>query len=179
MSRERNNLVNKSRKVFLITPLLILLIIVFLGGCDAMNNAQSKIYKDEKAQLKQGDSYTFGNKLGEIQDGKTNISFTGFTGLYSLWDVTSSVEQTVTLKITGSIQKGDFKIIAVTPDHKIIKIWEDEGDSDISLQVHPGTTVIKWVGKRASGKLNLELAPQTGIQSKARSDLFEDWDWSK
>lgn len=169
---------NQSLK-FLQATMLALLLIVFLGGCDAMNNKQSKIYKDEVAQLQQGDSYTFGNKLGEIEDEKANISFTKFTGLYSLWDVTSSVEQTITLKITGNIQQGDFKIIAVTPDHKVVKIWEGEGDAEKSLEVHSGTTVIKWVGKRASGKLSLELAPQAEIQSKARSDLFEDWDWSK
>lgn len=157
-------------KYIRVLTVIQLLSFIFIGGCTTTNNAQSKIYDNEEAQLQQGDSYTFVNNLGEREDEKVNIRFTNFTGLYSIWDVTASVEQTLTLSIKGSIERGEFKIIAITPDQKVIKIWEGEGDGDKSLKIPSGTTVIKWVGKGTSGKITMELSHQEGIQSKARKD---------
>lgn len=102
----------KSWKAFLLTPLLFIVFII-VTGCNYINNTQNKIYNNDNTQLQQGDSYTFKDKLGEIEDEKVNINFTDFTGLYSIWDVTTSLEQTLSLSIKGNIKRGDFKIIGL------------------------------------------------------------------
>ncbi|WP_234414295.1 hypothetical protein [Paenibacillus sp. CAA11] len=139
-----------------------------------MNGKQSRIFNDEKRQVESGDSYTFGSKVGEVTNEKAEVSFSGFTGLYSMWDLTSSSELTTTLSISGNIQHGKFKLIEVTPDQQLVTLWEGDGDSKLSVKIPPGTTTIKWVGKRASGKLHLELAPQKGLQAELRTELLKD-----
>lgn len=157
----------------------MVLLMLYLGGCDSRTMEQENIFNDDARMMDSGDSYSFGSKLGNVTEKEANIKFSSFSGLYTVWQLNATSDVTTKLSISGNAKRNKFKIIQVNGDSEIYTLWEGEGDKEIVLSIPKGNTAIKWVGKKTSGKVMMQLEPQQGLEVTPQKGLFEDDEFFK
>ena len=66
------------------------------------------------------------------------------------------------------MEKGNFKIIEITPDKEVITLWENLDDATaegtLNIDVEEGTSLIKIVGKKAKGDIQINAASNQEVQ---------------
>ncbi|WP_110934032.1 hypothetical protein [Paenibacillus bouchesdurhonensis] len=160
---------NKWIKIFFLAMLML-----WLGGCDNRTMEQENIFYDDARMMDSGDSYSFARKLGNVTEKEANIKFSGFSGLYTVWHLHTTSDVTTKISISGTAKQDKFKIIQVNGGSEIHTLWEGEGDQEIVLSIPEGDSAIKWVGKKTSGKVIMQLEPQQGLEVTPQKGLFED-----
>ncbi|QSF44230.1 hypothetical protein [Paenibacillus tianjinensis] len=152
---------------------LIMCTVLWIGGCGVFVNKQEKLFNNENRLLESGDSFTFENKVGEISSKEADFKFSGFSGVFTVWKINSQNNETITIKIEGSINRGKFKLIQTTEDHQLSTIWIGDKEGNITLEIPKGKSALKWVGKKAAGKIKLQFDPPQGLVADPQTDLFE------
>ena len=155
-----------------IKTIILLIVLLCLGGCGSGN--QGKIYENEDRLKESGDSYSFSNKVGEVTQEQGDVEFSGFSGVYTAWYLTSTSDTTTQIMISGKIKRGDFKLVQITADDQLITLWEGEGNKDMSITIPEGESSIKWVGRNAAGHITMKLKPQVGLEAQPHGDPFDE-----
>ncbi|MFC3748318.1 hypothetical protein [Paenibacillus sp. GCM10012306] len=151
----------------------IILLIFNVGGCGTGSNNQEKIFNDNKRLMDSGDSYTFSSKTGKITEDHAEIKFSGFSGVYTVWSITSDADVTTKININGNAKDDKFKIIQVNEYKELITLWNGEGATELTISIPKGSSAIKWAGKHASGKVMMELETKSEMKIASQKDLFE------
>jgi hypothetical protein len=106
-----------------------------------------------------GDSYTFYSRTGSATEQSLAISFFGFSGKESVWEIV--VTQEVDLRfsiITNELSGGLLKICLVTATTgEVITLLENSGALDDTLHLAPGVYVVKLIGYKARGNVSIDL----------------------
>lgn len=161
--------------------ILLLITVGSLVGCSATQNKMS-IYSNEERLIETEDNYTFVHKTGKITAKEGAVKFRGFTGLYSAWHLTSDSDRPLKIKITGRVKFGNFKLIHVTAGNKVETIWKGGKETEVTVSVPKGSSTLKWVGQKATGKITITLEPQEGLIVVPTTDFTDDdkdWDLTK
>ncbi len=146
------------RKIHLVPIIMSALV---MAGCSNVSAMQQKGYEDKEFLTSDSCSYTYQSKVGNVDSESAELEFKGFSGNDYLWYVDASEDTQV--ECTGSINvnKGDFKIIAVSEDKELTTVWEniesDNNENNIIIDVPEGRNVIKIVGRKSSGDINLRI----------------------
>jgi hypothetical protein len=109
-----------------------------------------------------GDSYTFYSRTGSATEQSLAISFFGFSGKESVWEIVVTQEVDLRLSIiTNELSGGLLKICLVTgPNGEVITLLENSGALDDTLHLVPGVYVVKLVGYKARGNVSIDLPDQ-------------------
>jgi len=106
-----------------------------------------------------GDSYTFYSRTGSATEQSLAISFFGFSGKESVWEIV--VDQEVDLGfsiITNELSGGLLKICLVTtPTGEVLTLLENSGTMHNSVHLIPGAYVVKLIGHKARGNVSIDL----------------------
>jgi cell division protein YceG involved in septum cleavage len=156
------------------TMILILTVLWFVVGCGDVTNKQSEIFDNQVRLMESADSYTFTKKTGDITNEQGVANFSGFSGVYTVWNLTSAYDVTTNLTISGKIERGNFKLIQITSDHQLVTLWEGGEDKDISISIPEGNSAIKWVGQNSAGHVSIQLEQLEGLEVQPQGDLFDD-----
>lgn len=151
----------------------IICTVLWIGGCGSFANTQAKVFNNDDQLLESGDSYTFENTVGEISVNEASFDFDGFSGVYTAWKINSPNNEAITIKIEGSINRGKFKLIQTTEDRQLTTVWNGEKEENITLEIPEGESALKWVGKKAAGKINIQLESPQGLVADPQTDLFD------
>ncbi|OZQ64200.1 hypothetical protein CA600_17460 [Paenibacillus sp. VTT E-133280] len=146
--------------------------ILWLGGCGGFASKQENVFNNENRLLEVGDSFTFSNKKGEINEEHAIIQYSGFSGVYTVWRMTSQEDISLKIKIQGNNKRGKFKLIQTIADQQLTTIWSGEKDEEVILNIPKGSSAIKWVGQKAAGELNIQLDTEDGLEVEPQADLF-------
>lgn len=140
----------------LILFILIIIVSMTIVGCNS-TDYQSSIFDDENEIVKKTNSYTYRSKKGTAEDDKINLEFASFTGKDTVYKIRVDKESKVTFHFDSKIDKGDFKVVVVTPHDKIINVLNgtERGSKEIILE--EGTNRIKFLGRRAKGKIDIDI----------------------
>lgn len=154
--------------------MLVFILFIFLGvgGCGSFMNKQKNIFNNEDRLLESADSFTFSSKKGEISADQAVINFRGFSGVYTVWQMTSEYDISLNINVHGNIS-GKFKLIQTTEDRQLTTLWTGEKDDDITLKVPKGKSALKWVGQKSAGELTIQFDAQEGLVAEPQADLFK------
>ena len=146
------------QKHIIITTLSVLGLL--LGGCsNSITDMQSRGYDDDSFLADESCSYTYIEKLGNVTSDSVDLQFKGFTGNDYVWYLTAAETSAFSLDYSVDVEKGNFKIIEITPDKEVITLWENLDDASaegtLNIDVEEGTSVIKIVGKKAKGDIKI------------------------
>jgi len=154
--------------------LVIIFIVMLIAGISfALNNpfvnmnAHDKIYEDNGKIAESGDSYSYMKKEGTSSNNKSKLEF-NLSGMETLWEITTAEETVIDIEFTSDIERGNLKLVIISPDNVVQTIFEQSGSGTESISLEPGQSRIKIVGKSATGTIEFKLFPTDSTTLKAR-----------
>ena len=144
----------------LLTSFILLFCINSLTGCTG-NNGLRSIYSDNKRLTSQGDSYSFGNRIGDTKAELTELEYSRFFGADTIFFIEVEKSGEIRIDYDSVLSKGKFKAVIISPDDEVLNVFEHEGKGDTqqgtyTLNARPGVYRLKIVGDNATGKLKLQ-----------------------
>lgn len=142
---------------------------LLLGGCsNSITDMQSRGYDDDSFLSDDSCSYTYAERLGNVTSDSVDLQFKGFTGNDYVWYLTADETSEFSLDYSFDVEKGNFKIIEITPDKEVITLWENLDDATaegtLNIDVEEGTSLIKIVGKKAKGDIQINATSNQEVQ---------------
>lgn len=142
---------------------LCLLAVMILFGCTAGQDKQ-KIFDDNTAIVQDGDSYTFVNRNGSTDsDAAIALTYTGFSGVQTIWTLEVSATSEVDYEYNSTVDSGDFKVVFVTPEYKVVTLLSGTQQGVGTQELAPGKYAVKLVGRKTDGQLTLSLTPGLNV----------------
>lgn len=135
--------------------ILLILLISLISGCSPLNSYQAGIYDDDAKIARQGDSYTFGNRLGSIKETSLELEFSGFYGKQTVKEFQVETQHVVKLKITIKLTSGKFKVCLIDADDKVTILAEGRSEGTYDVPLKEGRNAIAIVGKNANGEVSM------------------------
>ncbi|SHE80315.1 hypothetical protein SAMN02745195_01155 [Thermoanaerobacter uzonensis DSM 18761] len=157
---------------FLHQFILLFLVMSIFCRCSNISSYQKEIYNDNAKIINQGDSYTFLNRVGDIKDNNLKIVYSGFYGMETIWEVESEGKGTVTIKFDSKVDKGKFKLVFITPENKVINVFEQSGKGEKTIQTEKGKSRIKIVGNNAKGQIEINIKTSGYAMLKKIQNIF-------
>jgi len=69
-----------------------------ITSCSFVTNYQKSIFDDENKIADEGDSYTYSTRQGKSAGNEANIKFASFSGMDTIFEITSTGENDVVFK---------------------------------------------------------------------------------
>ena len=150
----------------LVLGILVMLAIMNITGCSSVANYKNSIFDDESKIINQGDSYTYLTRLGKSIGNEAGIEFTSFSGTDTIYRIVSDGENAVVFSFESIVDKGDFKVVLITPDDEVINIVDGIKEGSETILLKEGTSRIKLVGKKAKGEIKLKIESGENVDIK-------------
>jgi outer membrane lipoprotein-sorting protein len=153
----------------------ILLSLFIISGCTFRSTkvVQEDVYTNNDRLMQQSDTFSYSNSSKNSRlEKELSLEFIMFSGVNTLWVVSSDTEQELKIDIDQQISDGKFKTIVVSDDKKTREINVlNEGSSQgmsASISIKPNTKYyIKIVGSQAKGNIKMELSSENDIHLTA------------
>ncbi|AIS52839.1 hypothetical protein TKV_c16850 [Thermoanaerobacter kivui] len=140
-------------KIFLILSLIILT----FCGCENINKYQKDIYDDDSKIVNVGDSYSFSKRIENNINNNLKIKYNGFYGMETIWDIKSEGNGAVIIRFDSQVDRGKFKLVFITPDNEVIKVFEQSEKGEKIIETKKGKSRIKIVGNNAKGQVEINV----------------------
>lgn len=150
----------------IILGILLLLTVVTSVGCNSISAYQNSIFNDESKIVKQADSYTYVKRLGQTIDKESNIKFNSFTGMDTIFNITVDESSDVIINFDSTVDKGDFKVVLISPDDEITNILTGTNQGNETITLKKGKSRVKLIGKKASGEIKINIDSKDGVKVK-------------
>ncbi|MBV1756613.1 MAG: hypothetical protein KMY55_02095 [Dethiosulfatibacter sp.] len=140
--------------------ILIIMAVIMIGtmtGCNTLTAAQRNAIENDRYVLRDSDSYRFTFRQSKRSPESCDMSFKLFYGVYTLYDLDVSENETVLIDFESVATSGQFKTVIVTPEDEIVTLAEGNDKGKLSLNLTKGTYKIKIVGKDAQGSVAINL----------------------
>jgi hypothetical protein len=98
---------------------LVLVVFTLLTALFGCSMDKGELYDRDKEIAKEGDSYTFVGRIGNENKELIEFSFKKFSGVQTQWLIEAKENSEIELKYDTKIEKGDFKIVFVTPKQEV------------------------------------------------------------
>lgn len=151
--------------------ILLLILVSFwlliLNACSSAGAYQQSVYDDDQKISAQGDSYTFVNRIGESDETEISLTFSGFSGKQTLWEVDADEDGTISMAADITIKGGRFKLCLIDSDNHVTAIANDSTSGELSVPVVKGVSRIALVGDGAKGEIKISLSENEGITIQA------------
>lgn len=150
----------KGKSFFLLVILLFVCSCII--GCRQINFFQyhTSVYDNKEKLALNKSSYSYWNKEGVVDKEHAKIAFS-FSGHDILWKIVTDKDTEISCDYNMKISEGKFKVILVSEKGEIFTMFEntDEGENEgsYSLDIPKGENIIKIVGKKAVGNLEINL----------------------
>lgn len=148
----------------------ILLSLFIISGCrfNSTKVVQEDVYTNNDRLVQQSDTFSYTNSAKKSRSEKElSLEFNTFTGVNTLWMVSSDTEQELKIDIDQQINDGKFKTIVVSDDketREINVLNEGSQAKSASISIEPNTEYyIKIVGSQAKGNIKMELSSEHDI----------------
>lgn len=152
----------KNKNIFFIGIfLLIFLVIIF-----KFNSCEKNVYNDDKKIAEQGDSYSYGDKIGsQNSNNDLDLKFRDFSGYDTILILKVSEDSSITLNYDLNIKSGDFKLVMVSTDKHIENILEESATGNKNIELKKGEYRFKIVGKSAKGQIKISFNDTKNIEA--------------
>lgn len=137
---------------------ICLLMVIVLLGCSNINSSQKNMYENIDKILSQGDSYTYKERIVNLNKNSLLLEFSGFYGKETIWEFEGEDGDTIDFTFKCSLAKEQFKVYLVYPDNEVDILLEGESEGDVTLELKEGSNRIIIVGTNAKGSLNMTIS---------------------
>jgi len=144
----------KKKTIILVTLLLLAIVQV---GCYSASAYQKSLYNDDKAIVKQNDSYNFVKRISTNTNDKSSVKFKTFYGMETLWVINSEGSGKALIDYTSEINKGKFKCVLVNPNNEVIELFTNNSKGSTEIDLKEGTSRIKIVGNDTGGEFSITI----------------------
>lgn len=149
----------------LVLSLVISSITVVGIGCGPMNEYQNSMFDDESKIVKESDSHTYKSRAENNINEDKSIKFSSFSGTETIYELDCNNEnEEIVLNLKTSIDKGDFKIVLISPEDKVTDIVIGTNELNETFKLEKGTSRIKLVGKQSGGKIDIRIDVGEGVE---------------
>lgn len=145
------------RLVKLLFLCTIIFSLVFVSSCSRAGLYQRNVYEDEQKISAIGDSYSYTNKTGSVEEDRLLYEIKGFYGKDTVWEIVADDECIINLNVSADIKSGKFKLCLVSNDSVVTTIFENSQDGVYPVTLTAGTNRVIMVGCKASGSVNVLL----------------------
>ena len=110
-----------------------------------------------------------------------NREFEGFNGKDTIFVLDAEEKASLTIKLSVTLDKGQFKALLVTNDNDIVILLESDGIYEQSFELEKGISRIIIVGDNSSGLCHISFSDVENVNIKNTSsgmdfdDWFDDW----
>lgn len=139
--------------------ILLITILVFITGCSFPTAYQKNVFNDNTLLSFEEDSYTYDQRVGQIERFTGTISFQGFYGSDTLWDITAVNDGELTIILSSTITNGDYKVVIVDSMNNVETLFEGENE----YVLEQGQYKIKMIGKGAAGSVAIVVNDSDNI----------------
>lgn len=141
--------------------LLLILLFSFIISCNAnynRNSVYSNLYNDNDkiAQTSENHIYTTTSTTKD-SDQNLSLKYGGFLGVDAIWLIDSREDGEITLDYESTVDKGDFKVVLVSPKKEIENILVGTDNGSKTLKLSNGKYILKLVGNNANGNIKLKI----------------------
>jgi len=140
--------------------------IVTIIGCSPIVDYQNSIFNDEDKIVKDSDSHTYSVRQGKSKGNETDIKFTSFSGTDTIFRITSDTGSDIVFNFESIVDKGDFKVVLITPDNEIIEIVNGGKEGNEIVKLKEGTSRVKLVGRKSKGQIKMDIEAEENIKIK-------------
>lgn len=152
------------------TLIYIFLVILAISIGTSCNHYQKKdIFDNNSRIVREGDSYSYKDRIGEIDSSSMDLDISGFYGCDTIWYIESNGDNSISLDYNVELIKGRLKLVIISPENKIIKSINKTGSYDINLI--EGTSRVKIVGDNAKGTINTSIKYENNIVIKSNNRM--------
>lgn len=155
---------NSNRALLII---LVMVAMVTIIGCSPIVDYQNSIFNDEDKIVKDSDSHTYSVRQGKSKGNETDIKFTSFSGTDTIFKITSDTESAIVFNFESIVDKGDFKVVLITPDDEIVEIVNGEKEGSETIKLKEGISRVKLVGRKSKGQIKMDIDAGEEIKIKA------------
>jgi hypothetical protein len=137
-----------------------------LSGCTgAASQEKLNIFDDESAIVQEADHYTYLNRVGtENTSERIDLQYSGFSGSDTIWTFEVEEAGQISLEFDSTVASGDFKVVLVTPEQEIEEVLVGEQAGDQTFDLTAGKTVLRLIGREASGQIVLEITQSQNVE---------------
>lgn len=157
-----------SKRTLIITILVVFVFSLFFISKNFIGNMQENIYDDKDKIVSSIDSYTYINRVGSSKNRETELSFK-LTGVETLWTIKSDINTNIDIDYSSNIDSGDLKLVMVSPEDNIIKIFEGSDNGTISVPIIKGKNRIRIVGRDAKGSITIEILADENLKIHSKN----------
>lgn len=116
----------------------------------------NKMFKNDNQIALNQDNYSIVHKEGTNKDNKTNLKFE-FSGTDTIWEINTTKETKVKIKINSKIENGKFKVCLISPTNEVTTLCNKSSKKEKDVTLKAGKSRIKLVGLSAKGTLKLDI----------------------
>ncbi len=144
--------------------LLLVLLSMFLISCQSGAD-KAAIYDDDSLIALTEDSYYYSvyEDSSETIANQMVLDFRSFSGRDTLFSLTVTAESSITLSYQSNVEVGNLKLVIVDEASQVQTLFSGQNDSSTSLTLSEGTYMIKLVGSKAFGDIDLLITYPTGV----------------
>ena len=158
--------IHKNLILFILIILIILISMTIISRNKSGTRYQNSIFNDENKIIKEADSFSYGEKLGNVKGNKIDIKFNSFSGMDTICDIIADEESNVVFNFESIIEKGNFKVVVITPDDKIIDILNDTEEGSETILLKQGISKLKFIGKKSNGETKINVNSKSEVEIK-------------
>lgn len=149
---------------------IFILFALLLNGCTNHNKViQEEVYSNNDRLVGQADTFSYSDRKQIKQTTEQlSLEFAIFTGVNTMWKISTDEEMELELQINQQLDDGDFKTILVSQGQEVSILCEGDQSQTTSIQLQPNKEYrIKIVGSQAKGNIDITLKPQQGVHIEA------------
>lgn len=129
------------------------------------NFSSSESYFDLPWVTLETEDYSFKARTGSPTGSSLALTFRGFSGEYSVWEITTEKDIEIDFAIIiGEHTKGSLKISLVSQDGDVETLIQDSGSFNKAVPLFAGTYKIVLVGLDATGGITMDMHVSDGVQ---------------
>lgn len=140
-------------------------------GCSPVVTYQNSIFDDESKIAKVEDSFTYLERQGEVLWKEAKINFTSFSGTDTIFKIKTDREKDIVFNVESTIKSGDFKLVLITSDNKVINIVSGTEEGSKTISLNKGTSRIKLVGKKAKGEIKINIDADEAVEIEGNNSF--------
>ncbi|MCT4584007.1 MAG: hypothetical protein N4A54_03695 [Peptostreptococcaceae bacterium] len=120
--------------------------------------SKNSIYDDDKKIANKFNSYNYTTlSSSEIKNGRCDYNFGKFSGMDTIFNIECKENETLHYDFDLDLKEGDFKVVLIDPDDKVIKLVDKTGKNNSDYKTKKGNYRIKFVGRDASAKITFSI----------------------
>jgi hypothetical protein len=144
--------------------IIILLLSVIIAGCSPSVRYQNSIFDDEEKIIANRDSFTYRHRIGNNSEDELDLKYASFSGIETVYKITTEEKNNVTFDFESEVEKGDFKVVLITPDSQVVDIIHGTHEGSETIPIKEGISKIKLVGKRAKGHIKIKISADKDVE---------------